>query len=77
MPLVSISNNQRTPRPTRAGGRRCITGCRAACSFPGGSGNYLAYLGWMSPEKRVDRAIEIARRAGMPLKIAAKIYPEE
>jgi glycosyltransferase involved in cell wall biosynthesis len=31
----------------------------------------------MSPEKRVDRAIEIARRAGVPLKIAAKIYPEE
>jgi glycosyltransferase involved in cell wall biosynthesis len=31
----------------------------------------------MSPEKRVDRAIEIARRAGMRLKIAAKIYPEE
>jgi hypothetical protein len=31
----------------------------------------------MSPEKRVDRAIEIARRSGMPLKIAAKIYPEE
>jgi glycosyltransferase involved in cell wall biosynthesis len=31
----------------------------------------------MSPEKRVDRAIEIAQRAGVPLKIAAKIYPEE
>jgi glycosyltransferase involved in cell wall biosynthesis len=31
----------------------------------------------MSPEKRVDRAIEIACRTGMPLKIAAKIYPEE
>jgi glycosyltransferase involved in cell wall biosynthesis len=31
----------------------------------------------MSPEKRVDRAIEIARQSGMPLKIAAKIYPEE
>jgi glycosyltransferase involved in cell wall biosynthesis len=31
----------------------------------------------MSPEKRVDRAIEIARRAGVPLKIAAKVYPEE
>jgi glycosyltransferase involved in cell wall biosynthesis len=31
----------------------------------------------MSPEKRVDRAIEIANRAGMLLKIAAKIYPEE
>jgi hypothetical protein len=31
----------------------------------------------MSPEKRVDRAIDIARRAGLPLTIAAKIYPEE
>jgi glycosyltransferase involved in cell wall biosynthesis len=31
----------------------------------------------MSPEKRVDRAIEIATRANVPLKIAAKIYPEE
>jgi glycosyltransferase involved in cell wall biosynthesis len=31
----------------------------------------------MSPEKRVDRAVEIARRSGVPLKIAAKIYPEE
>jgi glycosyltransferase involved in cell wall biosynthesis len=31
----------------------------------------------MSPEKRIDRAIEIACRAGLPLKIAAKIYPEE
>jgi glycosyltransferase involved in cell wall biosynthesis len=31
----------------------------------------------MSPEKRVDRAIEIARRSGVPLKIAAKVYPEE
>jgi glycosyltransferase involved in cell wall biosynthesis len=31
----------------------------------------------MSPEKRLDRAIDIARRAGLPLKVAAKIYPEE
>jgi glycosyltransferase involved in cell wall biosynthesis len=31
----------------------------------------------MSPEKRVDRAIAIAKESGMPLKIAAKIYPEE
>jgi glycosyltransferase involved in cell wall biosynthesis len=35
------------------------------------------YLGRLSPEKRVDRAIEIAKRSGVPLKIAAKIYPEE
>ena len=37
--------------------------------------NYLAFLGRISPEKRIDRAIEIAKRAGMPLKIAAKIDP--
>lgn len=36
-------------------------------------GDYLAFLGRISPEKRVDRAIEIARRVGLPLKIAAKI----
>ena len=37
------------------------------------SGEYLAFLGRISPEKRVDRAIEIARRAGMKLRIAAKV----
>jgi glycosyltransferase involved in cell wall biosynthesis len=36
-------------------------------------GDYLAFLGRISPEKRVDRAIEIARRVGAPLKIAAKV----
>jgi glycosyltransferase involved in cell wall biosynthesis len=36
-------------------------------------GKYLAFLGRISPEKRVDRAIEIAKQAGMPLKIAAKV----
>src|SRR6185503_20473911 len=34
---------------------------------------YLLFLGRISPEKRPDRAIEIAKRAGMPLKIAAKV----
>jgi glycosyltransferase involved in cell wall biosynthesis len=38
-----------------------------------GEGGYLAFLGRISPEKRPDRAIEIARRAGIPLKIAAKV----
>jgi glycosyltransferase involved in cell wall biosynthesis len=37
------------------------------------AGTYLAFLGRISPEKRPDRAIEIAARAGIPLKIAAKI----
>jgi glycosyltransferase involved in cell wall biosynthesis len=36
-------------------------------------GSYLAFLGRISPEKRVDRAIEIAKRVQMPLKIAAKV----
>jgi glycosyltransferase involved in cell wall biosynthesis len=36
-------------------------------------GDYLAFLGRISPEKRVDRAVEIARSVGMPLRIAAKI----
>jgi glycosyltransferase involved in cell wall biosynthesis len=38
-----------------------------------GRGNYLAFLGRISPEKRVDRAIEIAKKLSMPLKIAAKV----
>ncbi len=38
-----------------------------------GDGGYLAFLGRISPEKRPDRAIEIAIRVGMPLKIAAKV----
>jgi hypothetical protein len=37
----------------------------------------LAFLGRASPEKGLDKAIEIARRADTPLKVAAKIYPEE
>jgi glycosyltransferase involved in cell wall biosynthesis len=38
-------------------------------------GSYLAFLGRISPEKRVDRAIEIARGVKIPLKIAAKVDP--
>jgi glycosyltransferase involved in cell wall biosynthesis len=36
-------------------------------------GSYLAFLGRISPEKRPDRAIRIARAAGIPLKLAAKV----
>ena len=42
-------------------------------SFRERPGSYLAFLGRISPEKRPDRAIRIARRAGIPLKIAAKV----
>src|SRR5881227_3547805 len=42
-------------------------------AFQPNQGGYLAFLGRISPEKRVDRAIEIAKRVSMPLKIAAKV----
>ena len=41
--------------------------------FNPSGGDYLAFLGRISPEKRPDRAIEIAKKAGMKLKIAAKV----
>lgn len=44
---------------------------------PEAQGHYLAFLGRISPEKRVDRAIDIAQRAGMALKIAAKVDPAD
>jgi len=78
LPLVSISDNQRTPIPNVNWRGTVYHGLpRDAFTFRGEPGTYLVYLGRMSPEKRVDRAIEIARASGMALKIAAKIYPEE
>jgi glycosyltransferase involved in cell wall biosynthesis len=78
VPLVSISDNQRTPIPGASWAGTVPHGLpRELFSFRGEPGRYLVYLGRMSPEKRVDRAIEIANRCSMPLKIAAKIYPEE
>ena len=41
--------------------------------FNPGPGKYLAFLGRIAPDKRPDLAIEIARRAGIPLRIAAKV----
>jgi glycosyltransferase involved in cell wall biosynthesis len=78
VPLVSISNDQRRPLPEANWQATVYHGLpRDLHSLRERPGDYLAFLGRMSPEKRVDRAIEIARRSGMKLKIAAKIYPEE
>jgi glycosyltransferase involved in cell wall biosynthesis len=75
MPLVSISMAQRTPVPA----------ANFVANIPHGipqnqhrlidqpRGGYLAFLGRVAPEKRPDRAIAIAKAAGMPLKIAAKV----
>jgi glycosyltransferase involved in cell wall biosynthesis len=75
LPLVSISNDQRRPA-ARANWLRTIHHGLPSdvCRFePNPSGDYVAFLGRISPEKRPDRAIEIAARAGIRLKIAAKV----
>jgi glycosyltransferase involved in cell wall biosynthesis len=72
--LVSISDDQRKPLPHAnfiATIHHGIPADLHAPSFERGS--YLAFLGRISPEKRPDRAIRIARAAGIPLKIAAKV----
>ena len=78
VPLVSVSDDQRSPVPHANWLATVYHGLpRELLSFHAKPAGYLAFLGRLSPEKRVDRAIEIARQAGVPLKIAAKIYPEE
>jgi uncharacterized membrane protein YtjA (UPF0391 family) len=75
MPLVSISDAQRLPIPGANFAGTVHHGLPPALlttSSQAGDG-YLAFLGRISPEKRVDRAIEIACAVGLPLKIAAKV----
>src|SRR5215470_8761557 len=74
MPLVSISNAQRMPVPWANWYGTVYHGLPSNLYAGGcGDGGYLAYIGRICPEKRPDWAIEIARRAGMPLMIAAKV----
>ena len=78
MPLVSISANQRHPLPSA----NWLTTIQHGLP-PGPApvvntgGGYLAFLGRIAPEKRPDRAIEIAKQVGLPLKIAAKVDPAD
>jgi glycosyltransferase involved in cell wall biosynthesis len=73
-PLVSISDDQRRPIPFANWAGTVHHGLQAGLYQPSfRRGGYLAFLGRISPEKRPDRAIAIARRAGRPLKIAAKV----
>ena len=73
-PVVSISNDQRKPVPWMNWQATVHHGLPPD-RFPyhPGPGQYLAFLGRISPEKRPDRAIEMARRFGMELRIAAKV----
>jgi len=74
VPVVSISDSQREPLPEARYVATVYHGLPEQLLQPGdGAGGYLAFLGRISPEKAPDRAIRIAARAGMKLKIAAKI----
>jgi glycosyltransferase involved in cell wall biosynthesis len=77
-PLVSISDHQRRAVPHARWEATVHHGLpRDLYTFRDRPGDYLAFLGRISPEKRLDRAIAIARRAGMRLRVAAKIYVGE
>jgi glycosyltransferase involved in cell wall biosynthesis len=74
VPVISISNGQREPLPWANWVETVYHGLpQDLLRFRPNPGTYLAFLGRISPEKRADRAIEIAKQAGMPLKIAAKV----
>ncbi|HET7401051.1 MAG TPA: glycosyltransferase family 4 protein [Usitatibacter sp.] len=74
MPVVSISDAQRRPLPWAKWAGTVHHGLPPDLLRAGpGDGGYLAFVGRISPEKRPDRAIRIARRAGLPLRIAAKV----
>lgn len=77
MPQVSISMQQRQPLAQANWAANISHGLPLDLHRVGNGGDYLAFVGRLSPEKRVERAIEIAERAGFRLKIAAKIVPSE
>ncbi|CAB3773401.1 N-acetyl-alpha-D-glucosaminyl L-malate synthase [Paraburkholderia humisilvae] len=74
-PVVSISSSQRIPLPNANWLGTVYHGLseKLLTPRPQTQPTYLAFLGRISAEKRVDLAIEIAARAGLPLKIAAKV----
>jgi glycosyltransferase involved in cell wall biosynthesis len=73
-PLVSISDAQRCPVPWANWRATVYHGLpENLYSLESEPGKYLVFVGRISPEKRVDRAIEVAKRAGMPIRIAAKV----
>ena len=76
VPLVSISNAQRTPLDPldmRWAGTVYHGLPVERYAFAPADRGYLAFLGRLAPEKQPELAIEVARRVGLPLKIAAKV----
>jgi glycosyltransferase involved in cell wall biosynthesis len=73
--LVSVSDSQRRPMPAANWQATVYHGLpRDLHTFRQRGGDYLLFVGRVSPDKRLDRAIEIARQTGRRLKVAAKIY---
>ena len=73
-PLVSISDDQRRPLPRANWAGTVLHGLQTDIyRFGAGDGDYLAFLGRISPEKGPVEAIAIAKAVGIPLKIAAKV----
>ena len=76
MPMVSISNAQRKPVSWANWQATVHHGLpRDLYTLHSSPGTYLAFLGRIAPEKRPDHAIEVAKRVGIPLRIAAKVDP--
>jgi glycosyltransferase involved in cell wall biosynthesis len=74
IPLVSISDHQRIPLPGMNWVATVYHGLpRSLLPYSAKRGEYLAFLGRFSPEKAPDVAIEVARRSGVPIKLAAKV----
>jgi glycosyltransferase involved in cell wall biosynthesis len=74
MPVVSISDAQRKPLPQANWAGTVLHGLPIeSLSYSAQSSGYFAFMGRISPEKRVDRAVDIATTLGVPLKIAAKV----
>jgi glycosyltransferase involved in cell wall biosynthesis len=74
IPVISISDSQRAPLPAANYVATVLHGLPSNLLTPQpGPHDYLAFLGRIAPEKRPDRAIRIARAAGIPLRIAAKV----
>jgi glycosyltransferase involved in cell wall biosynthesis len=75
VPLVSISDSQRKPLPDVGWAATIYHGMpeNLLTPVPVANRDYLAFLGRISPEKGIERAIQIAGRCGMKLKVAAKV----
>jgi glycosyltransferase involved in cell wall biosynthesis len=78
IPVISISNSQRSPLPEANWRATVYHGIpRDECTFHERPSDYFAFVGRISPEKGIDRAVEIVCRAKKKLKVAARIDPKD